>query len=216
MYKFTILTITDNPEIISAVNAIREGEDKYIFTPYYEGSWLDIRDERPDIVITDEKSYPELCKLQEKYPDLCLMVIAEKAENKIYPKNRIYDFIFMPLENEELKVRLEMMKHRLYLDEHLTNGSMIIDRSHKNVSVGGRDVELTRTEYRLLVILSENIGKTVSIESILSDIWGDNWGSDPRSLRVAVSHLRKKLAKHDPDHEYVRTIFGRGYLMPVI
>lgn len=68
-------------------------------------------------------------------------------------------------------------------------------------------------EYKLLCLLSKNVGKVLTHQFITQHIWGRNWGSNQASLRVFMATLRKKLEPNEDSPEYIQTHIGVGYRM---
>jgi DNA-binding response OmpR family regulator len=92
----------------------------------------------------------------------------------------------------------------VYRDPHLT-----ITYARQRVELDGRVVTLTRKEYELLALLSQNAGEIVPREVLLRQVWGYSEGVRTRTLDVHVRRLRKKLAPFAG--QYIETIFGVGY-----
>ena len=74
-------------------------------------------------------------------------------------------------------------------------------------------MHLTPTEYKLLCVLSQNIGKVLTHKFIAEKIWGSTWETDIGSLRVFMTTLRKKIEKHPDSPQYIQTHIGVGYRM---
>ena len=73
------------------------------------------------------------------------------------------------------------------------------------------ELHLTPIEYKLLCLLSKNVGKVLTHQFITQNIWGKNWGSNQASLRVFIATLRKKLEPNKDLPEYIQTHIGVGY-----
>ena len=76
----------------------------------------------------------------------------------------------------------------------------------------GEPLKLTPTEYKLLCLLSKDVGKVLTHAYLTNQIWGSAWESDMASLRVHMATLRKKIEK-DPENQYIQTHIGIGYRM---
>ncbi len=88
---------------------------------------------------------------------------------------------------------------------------MKIDYDRRMVSIGGRAIKLTQTEYNIVALLSEHAGKVLTYTTILRKIWG---GSDPGSikkLQVNMANIRKKLGTRPDEHKYISNELGVGY-----
>ena len=99
--------------------------------------------------------------------------------------------------------------------EPYVRGDLVIDYAGRSVSVGGRPVRLTATEYRLLVELSANAGKTLTYDHLLERVWERRGGGgDLRPMRSAGRSLRRKLGDDANNPTYIFTEPRVGYLMP--
>ena len=93
------------------------------------------------------------------------------------------------------------------------NGPLRIDYAAGCAWMDDAELSLTPTEYKLLVLLSKNVGKVLTHTFITREIWGTSWDSDIASLRVFMRTLRKKVER-DPSHpELIQTHVGVGYRM---
>ena len=93
------------------------------------------------------------------------------------------------------------------------NGSLKIDYSAGCVYVDGREIHLTPIEYKLLCLLARNVGKVLTHNYILREVWVNALESDTPSLRVFMATLRKKIEKNPSRPEYIQTHVGVGYRM---
>ncbi len=82
------------------------------------------------------------------------------------------------------------------------------------MSVAGRDVPLTATEYELLRVLSVSAGRVVTYDSLLRQVWGQRESDDPQRVRTFVKKLRTKLGDDAARPAYIHTERGVGYRMP--
>ena len=79
--------------------------------------------------------------------------------------------------------------------------------------LGDEELHLTPIEYKLLCLLSRNVGKVLTHTFITQSIWGSNWENDIASLRVFMATLRQKLEKGPGSPQYIQTHIGVGYRM---
>ncbi len=125
------------------------------------------------------------------------------------------DYVTKPYNLFELLARIR--KEFRYLkeeEEHLiTNGPLVIDYGDKVVYVNGKEVHLTNFEYKILLILAENLGRTVSYKDLINGVWGSTSGQDQNGLRVFVAGIRKKIEKDLTTRKLIRTCVGHGYRM---
>ena len=79
--------------------------------------------------------------------------------------------------------------------------------------LGDEELHLTPIEYKLICLLSSNVGKVLTHTFITQSIWGSNWENDIASLRVFMATLRQKLEKDPGSPQYIQTHIGVGYRM---
>ncbi len=92
-------------------------------------------------------------------------------------------------------------------------GDLTIDYDERTVSVAGRPVQLTPTEYKLLCELSINAGRVVEHRQLLDRVWGSDYSGDTRIVRVYVKEIRKKLGDDARNPTYIFTLSRVGYRM---
>ena len=93
------------------------------------------------------------------------------------------------------------------------NGGLKVDYAGGCASLNGVELHLTPIEYKLLCLLSKNVGKVLTHKYITQNIWGRNWDNDVASLRVFMATLRKKLEPDAESPQYIQTHIGVGYRM---
>jgi two-component system KDP operon response regulator KdpE len=90
-------------------------------------------------------------------------------------------------------------------------GELRIDRAHRVVEVRGKEVHLTPTEYRLLLLLARHAGKVLTHRHLLKEVWGIGRTGQAHYLRVYMAQLRAKIERDPARPEYLKTEPGVGY-----
>ncbi|HKV58754.1 MAG TPA: winged helix-turn-helix domain-containing protein, partial [Ktedonobacteraceae bacterium] len=91
------------------------------------------------------------------------------------------------------------------------NGGLLIDFAQHQVSVDGSSVQLSRTEYKLLSVLAQNVGRVMTHELLLERVWGAEYNREVDFIWVYISRLRRKI-EADPRHpRYIVTVPDVGY-----
>ena len=93
------------------------------------------------------------------------------------------------------------------------NGDLRIDFAAAAVYMKGAEVHLSPIEYRLLCLLARNVGKVLTHQYMMHEVWENVQGSDIPSLRVFMATLRKKIEPDRENHAYIHTRVGIGYKM---
>jgi two-component system KDP operon response regulator KdpE len=124
------------------------------------------------------------------------------------------DYLVKPFNMDELSARIRALLRRVpiaYRPIVAGNGEIQIDQQKREVSVRGELVDLTPTEYQLLMILAENAGKVVEHEQLLRAVWGQEFTKDNDYLKVYIWHLRRKLEQDPRNPKLLLTEWGVGY-----
>ncbi len=130
------------------------------------------------------------------------------------------DFLTKPFNVDELLARVRSTLRRINYAENnsvedkisFENGDIRIDYPSRSVFIKGEEIHLMPIEYSLLCLLAENVGKVLTHQYILKNIWVNYLESDLSSLRVYMTSLRKKIEKLTDD-KYIQTHVGVGYKM---
>lgn len=131
------------------------------------------------------------------------------------------DYLTKPFSVGELLARIRMTeRHLTYMayneqpkDSSFVNGDLRIEFVAGTVSLAGKELHLTPIEYRLLCLLARNVGRVLTHQFILREVWGVSQEGDLASLRVFMGTLRKKIEEDPSRPRYIQTHVGVGYRM---
>jgi two-component system OmpR family response regulator len=125
------------------------------------------------------------------------------------------DYVTKPFSLEELIARVRnILRHRGAIGEScscLTFADLELDQDTREVSRGGRSIELTATEFRLLRYLMLNPRRVLTRGQLLDHVWSYDFGGDARVLETYISYLRKKIDAEEPS--LLHTVRGVGYAL---
>jgi two-component system, OmpR family, KDP operon response regulator KdpE len=180
---------------------------------------------RPDAVILDlglpdMNGVTVLQRLREwsKAPVLVLSVQDGEDDKVSALDHGADDFINKPFGTAELLARLRVaQRHAQPISDNAVfhSGPLEVDLAGRTVTVRGREVKMTPTEYSLLRLLVRNAGKVVTHRQILKEVWGPTYGDQTHYLRVYIAHLREKIETSPGRPELLITEPGVGYrLLP--
>jgi two-component system KDP operon response regulator KdpE len=96
-------------------------------------------------------------------------------------------------------------------EERIVRGDIEVDLGGHKVSVRGEAIDITPTEFNLLVYLMRNAGKVLHHRAILQQVWGTQYGNETEYLRVYMGRLRQKIEADPLEPKYLRTEHGIGY-----
>jgi len=121
------------------------------------------------------------------------------------------DYLVKPFDFGELlaRVRAVLRRRRPDLSRVVLAGDLSIDTATREVTLGGRAIELSVREFDLLHFLAVNADHVLPRQRLLDEVWGYNFFGDENNVEVYIRYLRNKLG--DRDHERIQTVRGVGY-----
>lgn len=182
----------------------------------------------PDIILLDlglpDIDGVEVIKKIRTWTNTPIIVISARTEDadKIEALDAgADDYLTKPFSVDELLARLRVTVRRLSLMQTdmtqntsvFENGDLKIDYAAGCAYLNGEELHLTPIEYKLLILLSRNVGRVLTYTYITKNIWGSSWENDLASLRVFMATLRKKIEKDVNSPQYIQTHIGIGYRM---
>ena len=124
------------------------------------------------------------------------------------------DYVVKPFSQTELAARIGAALRRRAEPDLFVLGELAIDYAHRRVTLGGRPLELTATEYELLRVLSLVAGRVATYDALLRQVWSGRSHANPKLVRAYVQRLRRKLGDDTSQPAYIRTERRVGYRMP--
>ncbi len=228
MNKPLILVVEDDKAIRKLITTTLETQGYLYHTAGTgEGSIFEAVSKQPDIMILDlglpDMDGVDIIKKVRVWSNMPIIVVSARSEDhdKIGALDAgADDYLTKPFSVEELLARLRVSLRRVRYDSEklqkdasvFINGNLKIDYAAGCTWLDGEEIHLTPIEYRLLCLLAKNIGKVLTHNFILHEIWG-NYANDIPALRVFMATLRKKLEKKPSQPKYIQTHIGVGYRM---
>jgi len=163
----------------------------------------------------------ELCRIlrsdpkTETLPIIMLTAKGEEVDKILGLEMGADDYITKPFSPRELVARVKAVLRRSMEkpapEKILKAGELVIDRERYLVTVKGKPVKLSATEFKLLLYLAERRGKVFNREQLLDAVWSDEAFVEPRTVDVHIRRLRAQI-EEDPAHpRYIKTLRGIGY-----
>lgn len=178
--------------------------------------------ERPDLILLDimlpEMSGIEVCRKLRGgdggggVPIIVVSAKTEEVDKILALEIGADDYVTKPFSPRELVLRIDKLLRRKSgvpeATECLAVGNLVLDRARHQVTFEGRDIPLTRTEFRLLGLLMERRGCVLTRDRLLSEVWDYEASIDTRTVDTHVRRLREKLGAASG---HIRTVRGVGY-----
>lgn len=228
MNRIQILVVEDDAPIRNLITTtLKAHEYHFLVAPTGEQAILEASSHNPDIVLLDlglpDMDGIEVIEKIRSWSNMPIIVLSARSEDK----DKIEaldagadDYLTKPFSVEELLARLRVTQRRLsqVMTERgessvFENGDLKIDYSAGCAYIQGEELHLTPIEYKLLCLLSKNVGKVLTHTYITQNIWGSSWENDIASLRVFMATLRKKIECKPNSLQYIQTHIGVGYRM---
>ena len=182
---------------------------------------------QPDLFIVDlglpDMDGALIIKMLRKWTNNPIIVLSARSEvhDKIAALDAgADDYLTKPFSVEELMARIRAALRKISYDKSLlkgtnvfVNGGLRIDYAANSAYVDSTEIHLTPIEYKLLCLLSRNVGKVLTHNYILKEIWASDFESTTQSLRVFMATLRKKIEKNPSEPLFLKTHIGVGYRM---
>jgi two-component system KDP operon response regulator KdpE len=229
MNKTTILVVEDDTPVRNLITTTLKTHDyKYLTANYGESAIMEASSYNPDIILLDlglpDMDGIEVIKKIRTWSNSPIIVISARSEDsdKIEALDcGADDYLTKPFSVEELLARLRVTQRRLSFIQTqvlstssvFINGKLKIDYAAGCAYLDDTELHLTPIEFKLLSLLSKNVGKVLTHKFITENIWGSSWDNDVGSLRVFMATLRKKIEKSPDSPQYIQTHVGVGYRM---
>lgn len=225
MNKYCVLVVDDEKPIRDFIRRNLEARE---FTVLIAGNGLEalatLNTQPVDLVVLDVMmpgmdGLETLRRIRQNsmIPVIVLSALGEEKD-KIQALNQgADDYLTKPFGVGELLARLQAVLRRShwtsveYIQETLVRGQIVADLNLHTITVQGQGIEVTPTEFNLLVYMMENTGRVLPHKTILQHVWGPEYGMEPEYLRVYIGRLRQKIEQDPSNPRYLITERGVGY-----
>jgi len=217
-----VLIVDDEPDVVDLVryHMAKAGFDVLIARNGHEALKV-AKSERPDVILLDLMlpgiDGQEVCRLLKSDPSIAdtgvLMLTAKGGTNDRVKGFELGadDYVAKPFSPKELVLRVKALHRRVESGARkpmVEVGVFQMDKAEMKIVVDGRKLDLTTTEYKMLALLLERRGRTMSRDQMLQEIWGYKNVIDTRTVDTHMRRVREKLGEHA---DAIQTIRGEGY-----
>ncbi len=218
-----ILVVDDEKQIVKLVRAYLEQAGFAVVTASDGQEALTVfRHERPALVVLD-LGLPTIDGLdvfrtmrrESDVPVIMLTARVEETDRLIGLELGADDYVTKPFSPREVVARVKAVLRRTEgqkpAGEVLSAGDVIVDVERRAVTVGGRPVELTPTEFDLLTVLARDPGRVFTRMQLLDQVQGYAYEGYERTIDAHVKNLRQKIEPDPKKPQYILTVHGVGY-----
>lgn len=183
-------------------------------------SFSSIEECKPDIIILDvmmpKMDGFEVCKNIRKVHSIPIIMLSARGDSEDKIKGLDLgadDYIAKPFQPRELLARIHSLLRRVSDEKKISiKGYFEVDELHREIKMKGELLQLTNKEYELLSLLVFNPGVIYTRDDLLREIKGVEAKLFTRSIDILISRLRNKIEKNTESPEYIKTIWGKGYI----
>lgn len=227
--KYKILVVEDDRSILSMIQTVLDTNGYQVLTAQRcQQGILMLTSHMPDLVVLDlglpDMDGEEFIRVARRSSMIPIIVLSARSDeqDKISALDLgANDYITKPFGTGELlaRVRASLRINRMNLqaavpDSVFTLGDLEIDYDRRQVTVGGRVIHVTQTEFNILSLLSQQVGKVMTYSAIINSIWGTMDDGSIKKLQVNMANIRKKLGCKPGENKYIINELGVGYRMP--
>jgi DNA-binding response OmpR family regulator len=217
-----VLVVDDEGKIREIVRLYLERDGFMVYEAQDGAEALEVFGEvQPDLVILDlmlpQIPGEELAEIIRRGSDIPIIMLTAKTseEDRIRGlKGGADDYVTKPFSPKELVARVNAVLRRSWRRDYqeVTSGDLVIcvNQSKHEVTINNQQVDLTPTEYRLLLVFLRNPGIVFSRTKLAEYVFGWNYSGYEESIYVHIKNLRKKLGDHTKKR-YIQTVYGVGY-----
>lgn len=227
--KYKILVVEDDRSILSMIQTVLDTNGYQVLTAQRcQQGILMLTSHMPDLVVLDlglpDMDGEEFIRVARRSSMIPIIVLSARSDeqDKISALDLgANDYITKPFGTGELlaRVRASLRINRMNLQAAVpasvfTLGDLEIDYDRRQVTVGGRVIHVTQTEFNILSLLSQQVGKVMTYSAIINSIWGTMDDGSIKKLQVNMANIRKKLGCKPGENKYIINELGVGYRMP--
>ena len=224
-----VVLIEDEPQIRRFLRATLTGQGYRLFEAATGADGIvEVGSRQPDIVIIDlglpDMDGIEVIRRLREWTAVPIIVLSARGQerDKVTALDAgADDYVSKPFGASEFLARIRVALRHAAGASHEADeaafrvGELQVDLLRRQVAVGGADVRLTPTEYKLLTTLIRHAGKVVTHQQLLREVWGPAHTDQAHYVRIYMAHLRHKLEAEPARPRYLLTEPGVGYRLAV-
>ena len=222
MAERRVLIVDDDPQLRETVTLVLKTQDYQVSAaPTGKEGLSQASAVSPDLIILDvmlpDMEGFEVARELRRLSNVPVLMLTGRSESTDIVTG-LYsgadDYLAKPFKPDELLARVRALLRRVPSADQpisVADGQVEIDTKMRVVRVRNEQVDLTPTEYQLLLLLAQHPGQVLDHHTLLKRVWGDEYINDTAYLKVYIWHLRRKLEQNPHDPKIVMTEWGVGY-----
>ncbi len=227
---YHILICDDEKDIVRALRIYLLADNKtYQIHEAYDGKQaLEVLKNEPIDLVLMDVMMPEMDGIEALYeirktsdvPVILLTARSEAEDKRMAFQLGVDDYITKPFNKIEVAARVEYQLRRNSRRAEaqtnrksgvISNGPIEIDDEEKRVTVDGKPISLTPTEFSILKLLTANAGTVFSLKEIYKRVWNSDPLGAENTVLVHIRHIREKIEIYPAQPRYLISVFGYGY-----
>ena len=226
--KATVLVVDDDREIAQAISKLLNREGFEVILAYDGMQALDMLTQNRVQLILLDVMMPKLDGLSatmqirqnRNIPIIILSAKSEDSDKVLGLSMGADDYVTKPFNPTELVARVRSQLRRyMYLGDmsaekrgsHLSTGGLTLDADAKQLFVDGAPTRLTATEYKIVELLMQNLGRVFSAEEIYERVWNEEAFAVENTVMVHIRRIREKIEINPKEPKYLKVVWGIGY-----
>ncbi len=220
--SYRILVVDDEPEIRRFLRASLRSHQHEVLEAGSGASALSaVQEQHPDLMVLDlglpDMDGVEVTRQLREWTQIPIIILSvrDRETDKIEALNTgADDYLTKPFGIGELMARINGVMRRVNQpasQETLRAGELCVDLPRHKVTLSGKEISLTPTEFELLKVLVQNAGRVITHRQLIHKVWGTYYEDESRLLRVNISNLRRKIEPNPNQPYYILTELGVGY-----
>lgn len=218
----TVLVVDDNPKIVEVLSEYLRADGHTPLSASDGPTALSqATEQRPDIALVDIM-LPDIdgLELTRRFHTLGIPVIlvtarSDEVDRLVGLEIGADDYVTKPFSAREVVARVKAVLRRCSREQEIAAvvraGDITLDQDRREVLVGDEPVELTRTEFDILLTMASHPGRVYTRLQLLEASSGDAFDGYERTIDAHVKNIRRKLGENSKDPRHIRTVIGVGY-----
>ena len=226
--RFKLLIVEDDSNIRTFLRTMLEAEDYQVLCAADCRTGISMFSSHcPDLVILDlglpDLDGTEFIPYARQYSQAPILVLSARTTDtdKVSALDLgANDYITKPFSAAELLARVRSaLRHRRYgeqdggVGEAFDVADLHIDFARRQITLSGKEVRLTQTEYNIVTVLAHHAGRVMTYAAIIRAVWGTTDDGSIKKLQVNMANIRKKLGERPGERRYISNELGVGYRM---